>query len=294
MTLKIAFLISGEARNYIYTTFSFKKYVFDCCKDADVYISFKNNSRKYFLKDEIERNIPKKYEIPIDDTISDEIYLSSMFGNSLKYFGYDDEDYIKKIIEDKYSSVDDELKKYISLATLDQYARVKNIAEIFESNKKNIKYDILVRLRLDKLWWVSKLEIEKYITDKNMIYFSYIDWKKSEITGLPNWIQDFFFMGNPDLMLYIMKDFINRLYNSKEYLEEHELNSAPELQLGFYINSNLYFKKFIKASKINKNLCALLIERPLYLKGYYIGTYKDVLKYSKLYTTDLKQNLSYA
>lgn len=285
MTLKIAFLISGEARNYIYTTFSFKKFVFNYCKSADIYISFKKNSRIHYAKKDIDKKIIKKYQIPIDDIIKDEVYLSSMFGEKLKYFGYDNEVYINKIVEDKYNSIDNEFKKYVSIPTLDQYARVKNIAEIFEAetNKKDIKYDIVVRLRLDRLWWVTKLDIEKYIIDKNKIYFSYINWKKSKFNRLPNWIQDFFFMGNSDLILYIIKDFFNNLYTSKEYLEENENNNAPELQLGNYINSNINLKNNIEYTNINKNLCALLIERPLYLKGYLVGTYKDVLKYYKLY-----------
>jgi hypothetical protein len=285
MTLKIAFLISGEARNYIYTTFSFKKFIFNYCKSADIYISFKENSRTHYAKKDIDKNIIKKNQIPIDDIIKDQTYLSSMFGEKLVYFGYDDESYIKKLIEDKYNSVDDELKKYVSKTTLDQYARVKNIAEIFEreTDIKNIKYDVIVRLRLDKLWWVSKLDIEKYIVDKNKIYLSYINWKKSKFNGLPNWIQDFFFMGKAELVLYVMKDFFNNLYTSKEYLEEHEYNNTPELQLGYYINSNINLKNNIEYSNINKNLCALLIERPLYLKGYFVGRYNDVLKYYKLY-----------
>ena len=294
MTLKIAFLISGEARNYIYTTFSFKKYVFNSCSDADMYISFKKNSRTKYLKEDIDKNILREEQIPIDDIIKDERYLHGMFGDKLKYFGYDDENYIEQLIKNKIDSIDINLREKISVSTIDQYARVKNIAEIFEAetNKTNTKYDIIIRLRLDKLWWVSKLEIEKYIKDKNKIYFSYIKWKKSKSIDLPNWIQDFFFMGKPDLVLYVMKDFIDNLYKSKEYLEEDELNYAPELQLGNYINTNSYLKDLTIPSDINKNLHALWVKRKLYLNGYFVGTYNDVYKSLNIFIKVLKQNQS--
>lgn len=291
MNFKIAFLISGQARNFIYTTFSFKKYVFDSCKNADIYISFKENSRIKYENEDID-NIIKPYRIPIDDKITDEIYLNAIFGEKLKYFGYDDEIYIQSLINQKLESIDDNLKKYVSIGSLDQYARVKNIAEIFEK-KATSRYDIIVRLRLDSLWWVSKMDIEKFIIDKNKLYLSYVNWKKSKYNGKPNWIQDFFFMGRPELVLYIMKNFLNELYTSKEYLEEHELNNAPELQLGNYINSNVYLKNFIVVSKINRNLCALRVNRPFYLDGYLVGTYNDVYKSLNIYFKALKQTQSY-
>jgi hypothetical protein len=292
MTLKIAFLISGEARNFIYTTFSFKKYVFNRCKNADIYISFKENSRIKYEKNDID-NVISSFRIPIDDKIPDEIYLNCIFGEKLKYFGYDDEIYIQNLINEKLQSINEDVKKYVKNDVIDQYARVKNIAEIFEK-KATCKYDIIVRLRLDSLWWVSNLDIERYIHTRDKIYFSYINWERSLYNGKSNWIQDFFFMGNPELILYIMKNFLNELYTSKEYLEQHELNNAPELQLGNYINSNGYFNNFIISSTINRNLCALAVKIPAYLKGYFVGTYNDVLKSLDIYFTAWKQIQSYA
>jgi hypothetical protein len=287
MTFKIAFLISGEARNFIYTTFSFKKYIFNFCKDADIYISFKKNSRLIYGENDV-KNILSSYKIPINDNISDETYLNTVFGEKLKYFGYDDEIYIQNLINQKLQTIDEDLIKYVSIGVLDQYARVKNIAEIFQK-KALSRYDIIVRLRLDSLWWVSKMEVEKYITDKNKIYFSYINWKKSKYNGKPNWIQDFFFMGRPELVLYTMKNFLNELYTSKSYLEDHELNNSPELQLGNYVNSNIYLKNYIIVSKINRNLCALRVKRPFYLDGYLVGTYNDVYKSLNIYLNQLSK-----
>lgn len=277
MTLKIAFLISGYARNYIYTTFSFKKYVFDRCKNADIFISFKENTRDYYSKEETDKII-KEYHIPLEDKIKDSTYLNYTFGEKLKYFGYDDENYIEKLKNDKFYNIDDLIKNKVSLNVLDQYARVKNIAEIFENyiNQNNIDYDIVVRLRLDKLWWVTNIDLERFIIDKSKLYLSYIDWKKSKYNNLPNWIQDFFFMGEKNLMLFVMKDFFNNLYNSVDFINEHELNYSPEIQLGNYINSNTYLiNKFI-SSTINYNLNALAVKRPLYLNGYFVGSEKDV------------------
>lgn len=292
MALKIAFLISGEARNFIYTTFNFKKYVFDGCKNADIYISFKENSRINYEKKDID-DVISPFRIPIDDNIPDEIYLNSLFGEKLKYFGYDDEIYIQNLINQKLETLNEDLKKYAKIGVLDQYARVRNIAEIFEK-KAVCRYDIIVRLRLDSLWWVSNLDIERYIHTKDKLYLSYINWERSPYNGKSNWIQDFFFMGNPELMLYVMKNFLNELYTSKEYLEKHELNNAPELQLGNYINSNRFLNNFIIPSRINRNLCALHIKRSAYLKGYLIGTYNDVYKSLDIYFRALKQNQSYA
>jgi len=293
MTLKIAFLISGYARNYIYTTFSFKKCIFDRCKNADIFVSFKENSRDSYSKEETDKII-KEYHIPLEDRIKDSTYLNVMFGEKLKYFGYDDETYIEKLKNDKLNNIDNLIKDKISLSVIDQYARVKNIAEIFENYtiQNNVDYDIVIRLRLDKLWWVTNIDIERFIIDKNKLYLSYIDWKKSKYNNLPNWIQDFFFMGEKNVMLFIMKDFLNNLYNSVNFLNEHELNYAPEIQFGNYINSNTYLIDKIIPSTIRFNLNALHVKRPLYLNGYFVGRDKDVYdNLNKFLTLKKKYNI---
>jgi len=284
MPLKIAFLISGHARNFIYTTFSFKKYIFDRCKNADIFISFKENSRIQYSSEEIN-NLTKEYKIPIDDLINDNTYLNIMFGNNLKYFNYDNEKYIQKLVDDKLNSIENSIKDKISIGVLDQYARVKNIAEIFENYTKenNTNYDIIVRLRLDRLWWVTYIDIEKYIIDKNKLYFSYIDWKKSEINNLPNWIQDFFFMGEQNLMLYVIKNFFEKLYTSSEFINDHNLNNSPEIQFGKYINSNKILTDKIVVSSIRFDLKALFISRPAYLSGYFLGNIKDIINAKNKY-----------
>ena len=290
MTFKIAFLISGHARNFIYTTFSFKKYLFDRCQNADIFISFKENSRTYYSKDQIYNQIIKPYQIPLDDLIDDKTYLKGLFGEKLKYFDYDNEEYIQSLIKNKLNSLNESIKNKIPLGALDQYARVKNIAEIFEnySQVNNTNYDIIIRLRLDHLWWVTNIDIDRFLIDKNKLYLSYINWKKSKYNNLPNWIQDFFFMGEKNLMLYVMKDFFNNLYSSVDFFYEHELNYSPEIQFGNYINSNKYLINKIIPSTIRFNLNALVVKRPLYLYGYFVGSRKDVFDALRKYLNSFK------
>ena len=294
MTLKIAFLISGHARNYIYTTFSFKRYIFDSCKNADIFVSFKENSRIYYSKEETDKII-KEYYIPLEDKIKDSTYLNCMFGEKLKYFGYDNETYIEKLINDKLNNIDDSVKEKISLGALDQYARVKNIAEIFENYtiQNNVNYDIVVRLRLDKLWWVTYIDLESYLIDKNKIYFSYINYlERSKHNNLPNWIQDFFFMGEKNLMIYVMKDFFEKLYTSNDIIYKNGSNYIPEFHLGIYVNSNKNLMNKIIVSEIRYKLYAISVGRPLYLSGYFVGSEKDVYdNLNKCLTLKKKYNI---
>ena len=286
--LKIAFLISGMSRNYIYCSHTFKKCIFDNC-NGDIFISFKKNSRTYYSHDEINEKIQIKKRYLIDDKINDLDFLKYLFKDKLKYFNYDDEEYIEKLVNDKLSTINDNLKNEIGI--LDQYARVRNIAEKFEiyKNNNNVKYDIIVRLRLDKLWWVNDIKLDSYVFDKSKIYISYIDWHKSKYNEFTQWAQEFFIMGNVDLMLYIMKNFFDNIYNSYDFILENELNKAPEMQFANFINSNKLLENKIINSDIRFNLCALYCDRPLYFSGYFVGTYKNV--YNKLLQTFQNDNI---
>ena len=276
-TLKIAFLISGMTRNYIYSSQSFKKYIFDNC-DGDIFISFKKNSRIYYSQNNINEKIEENEKIFISDKIDDYTFLNSLFKDRLKYFNYDDEEYIEKLKTDKISIIHKNFQTEVGI--LDQYARVRNIAEKFElyKNNNNANYDIIVRLRLDRLWWVNDVKIEDYIFDKSKLYISYIDWHKSKYNEFTEWAQDFFYMGNVDLMIYIMKNFFENIYKSYEFTLEHELNKSAEIQFANYINSNKMLENKIINSNIRFTLCALYCERHSYLSGYLVGTYKNVYK----------------
>jgi hypothetical protein len=45
--------------------------------------------------------------------------------------------------------------------------------------RNKTKYDIVIRLRLDRIWWTQNIHITDYIYDLNKIYLSYIEWSKS-------------------------------------------------------------------------------------------------------------------
>ena len=279
--LKVAFLISGLTRNYIYCSNTFKKYILDNC-DGDVFVSFKQNSRFHYSSHDINSQIPLNHIRNIDDNIDDNDFLNSLFENKLKYFNYDDEDYIRFLKNEKIKTLHEKLQNEEHVINMiDQYARVKNIAEKFEEycvQNPLAHYDIVVRLRLDRIWWTRNITITDYIEDASKIYLSYISWTKSPINNLDNWIQEFFFMGNKDTMIYIMKDFFSNIYNSYDFVLENKSNNSPEIQFGNYINSNPILREKIVESKINNELCAYFHDLPLYLKGYYVGTNKNIIK----------------
>jgi len=288
-TIKVAYLISGMTRNYIYSSHSFKKYIFDNCP-GDLFVSFKRGTRTHYSKKEILERIPANERININDNIDDLSVLKYLFSSNLKYFNYDDEEYIEKIISDKISKLREDLIHEKGI--LDQYARVKNIAEKFEyyKNKNGITYDIVVRIRLDKIWWINSVNICDYIVDKSKIYISYIDWKKSKYNTFTEWAQDFIFMGDVDLMLYIMKNFINNIYSSYEFILEDKMNKSVEIQFANYINSNKLLENKIINSNIRLTTSALYCERPLYLSGYLVGTTKNVYNAYKKYTRAKKDS----
>lgn len=282
--LKIAFLISGMARNYIYCSPTFKKHILDNC-NGDMFISFKRNSRTHYSNSDIINQISLRQRTPISDRIDDIVFLKNLFGNKLKYFNYDDEQYISSLKNEKLKTLHENLQNEEHVINMiDQYARVKNIAEKFEDycNKTQTptKYDIVVRLRLDKIWWTQNINITDFIknAESPKLYLSYINWTKSANNNLPNWIQDYFFMGNKDDMIYIMKDFFTNMYNSYEFTLEHKLNKSPEIQLGNYINSNSNLQQQIVNSEIRYKLCPYYFNFPLYLEGYYIRNYNNKIQ----------------
>jgi hypothetical protein len=279
---KVAYLISGMTRNYIYSSHSFKKFIFDNCP-GDVFVSFKRGTRSHYSKKEIIEQIPATEIININDNIDDLSFLKYLFKHKLKYFNYDDDEYIENMITEKIKTLPEELN--CEKGILDQYARVKNIAEKFEyyKNIHNITYDIVVRIRLDRLWWINNVKISDYIFDKSKIYISYIDWKKSKYNEFTEWAQDFIFMGNTELMIYIMKDFINSIYNSYDFVLEDKMNKSVEIQFANYINSNKLLENKIINSNIRFTSAALYCKRPLYFSGYLVGDAKNVYNAYKKY-----------
>ena len=281
--LKVAYLISGITRNYIYSSHSFKKYIFDNCP-GDVFVSFKRGTRTHYSKNEITQQIPANERLNINDNIDDLSFLKYLFKGNLKYFNYDDEEYIEQMKTEKIRNIHSDIKYNLSI--LDQYARVKNIAEKFElyKNAHDIAYDIVIRIRLDRIWWVNNVDICNCIVDKSKIYVSYIDWKKSKYNEFTEWVQDFIFMGDTDLMIYIMKDFFDNIYNSYDLISEDKMNISAEIQFAAYINLNKVLENRIVNSDIRFTTAALYCDRPLYLSGYFVGTTKNVYNAYKKYT----------
>ena len=81
---------------------------------------------------------------------------------------------VKRLKAEKMAKINDNLKSESGI--LDQYARVRNIAEKFEiyKNKNNTHYDIIVRLRLDRIWWLNEIKIEDNNIIVNYIIISFI------------------------------------------------------------------------------------------------------------------------
>jgi hypothetical protein len=289
--LKVAYLISGITRNYIYSSHSFKKCVFDNCP-GDVFVSFKRGTRTHYSKNEIIQQVHGNERININDNIDDLTFLKYLFKGNLKYFNYDDESYIEEMKSNKISEIDNNIN-YHSIV-LDQYARVKNIAEKFEfyKNAYNVSYDIVVRIRLDRIWWVNNVNICDYIYDKSKLYISYVDWKKSKYNEFTEWAQDFIFMGDANLMVHIMKDFFDKIYNSYDFILEDKMNISAEIQFANYINSNKLLENKIVNSDIRFTTAALYCDRPLYLSGYLVGTTKNVFNAYKKYTKNKNQGES--
>lgn len=67
-TIKVAYLISGMTRNYIYSSHSFKKFIFDNCP-GDIFVSFKKDSRIHYSKTEIIEKIPLNERINIRKSV---------------------------------------------------------------------------------------------------------------------------------------------------------------------------------------------------------------------------------
>lgn len=285
--LKVAFLISGRSRYYIYQAHTFLHKVFRHC-NADIYISFQANSKLNLNKNDVDQLVPKHLKINIDDDIDDKVYLTSLFGDKLKHFGYDNEEYINSIINSKINSIKNNNNDSVNIDyevvkfKLDQYARVKNIAEIFESCvlTNNETYDVIVRTRLDQLFWIDDFNLNQYITDTNALYVNYrLDWDISPINNKPNWIRDFFYFGNPSLMLYLMKNFVTNMYNSN-CLSQNNINYAPEVEIAKFINSDIYLNN--KTKTINLPDCLCLFTSQLYINGYYLGEKKNVYKHLRI------------
>jgi hypothetical protein len=196
--------------------------------DADIFISFQQNS---------------KFEDNIKD---DKQFCENLFGKRLKYFGFDDEEYINTIKNTRYDYVMSKHnveQQYINKIkfSLDQFARAKNIAEKFEQYEieNNCNYDIIVKFRLDRFYWTSPVNFRLFMdSDKLYVPYRYINWSPE----VP--------MGNKKLALYAMKNFVLNMYENidlrDEIIQTQYLNLLPEVQYALFVNNEEIFKGQIK------------------------------------------------
>lgn len=215
---KVAFLVSGRPRFYRYCIHTFKEMVYDTLSmPGDIFVSFAPNHR-FLSNPELCKDIPKEYQEKVayvDDVCSDEQFLRSIFGEHLRFFGYDDETKIQRDMGDE-----NEIGKL--LFNKDQYVRVKNIATIFKNMCSLNDYDIVVRHRFDQLWWQNKVCIEQLGTLHHNTLG--INIPPSDIPGQYG-CTDFIFLGRPNLITHIMVDIF-------EYMKSHH---SPERIFWNYI-----------------------------------------------------------
>lgn len=215
--MKIAFLIFGMTRNYKKCAATFLENVLSPC-NGDIFVSFRKGTE--FLNDDGNTGV------------NDFTFLLNLFGDHLKFFEYDDENVINDIKQHNLNRIynsfdvtnDDKIR---ILYSIDQYARVKNIASKFEDycSSNNVKYDIVVRLRLDRLYWKNIYNITEQIKDPTKIYIM----KTCDTRCV-----DYIFFGETVTMIEIMKNFVDNMYSTINVIDNAITKSIallPEIQI---------------------------------------------------------------
>lgn len=257
--MKKAILLSGFMKSFYKMIEHFYENVFD--EDTDLFIYYVPNSVyncDHIHFDDDENNIEKM--------------LYNKFGNNIKILQCrKNEEKMErdKIYEEKKilvgdfkykSNFYDLEKKKLSRKVVDQFYNLHKLTELFINyvNENDIKYDIVVKGRFDRLLYINKLDLSNYENINNE--FLSIDGIEKK------WVSDSFFFGSQKTMEYVCYNFINKLYEyigneyneSKEY--EHTTVLAPEKQLYFYLKdiceNNFEILDFkINFILINTNKC---------------------------------------
>jgi hypothetical protein len=123
------------------------------------------------------------------------------------------------------------------LFSIDQYARVKNIANKFEEycSLNNVKYDIVVRLRLDRLYWKNIYNITEQIKDPTKIY---------TMKTCDTRCADYMFFGETVTIIEIMKNFVDNIYYSITILDFLNTNPDQNISLAPEVQINVEFDKY--------------------------------------------------
>lgn len=264
--MKKAILLSGYMKCFYNMIDNFYDNVFD--KDTDLFIYYVENT--IFNCSHNGKNIN-------DDDMKKILY--NKFGNNIKILKKRNDDELKErnLIYNKkkdlfknfeYSSCFYNIKtKTLSNIVVDQFYNLYKITNLFKEyvENNNIKYDIVIKGRFDRLLYMNKINFDKY---------NYPNREFICIGGyLREWVSDSFFFGSYKSMLYICSNFINEMYNynDKKYYPlkkyEHTTILAPERQLYLYLKDKkennfeiIDLKISFKLISNNKcNLCAYYI-----------------------------------
>jgi hypothetical protein len=96
---------------------------------------------------------------------------------------------------------------------------------------------------------------------------------------MSNWVKDFFFFGNQDMMIYLMKNFIDKIYTDIDCLCSNNLNISPEIQLATFVNTDTNLKNKLKQIKI---IDSCFYHIGMYRSGYYLGKKENIEKYLRI------------
>jgi hypothetical protein len=127
------------------------------------------------------------------------------------------------------------------------------------------------------LWWVTKINILDYVNDTSKIY---VQGNKN------NYINDYLFFGNQNLMIYTMKNFVNDCFDTSRFInnnENPEFNFIQERQFAFFIyndentKNNVELVTYFKNDPNYKSLHARPFSIKYYLSGYHVGYLYDVI-----------------
>jgi hypothetical protein len=243
MDKRIAIIVSGRTRNFPMTLKNFMDNIV-VPNNADVFILFQRNTR--LTCD----------HVPIPN--NDMKHIKKVLGKNLKHISFTDDDYDKEFSETmeacnrniqdlmippsqlRHNILDNKISPY----PIDQYLKIRKIAIILEEyeKKNNIKYDIVVRSRIDHIFYENKIELNghlgKVLTNNGEYFFV----ATRDNIEMPNifWASELLVFGTHDIMLKILKNFIYQY--GKFRLGEGKRNQfeniilAQEIQFGLYLN----------------------------------------------------------
>lgn len=235
--MKIALLMSGQARQSWLTAPSLYKYVIEP-NNADVFL--------YLKKDSLEPNAGN----------STEKIVNTVFSKNVKSLIFTDDAYdkeVKELIDSNYAKLDEHYKKLnrgkwdklLNTHNTDQYLQLKKCCEsaVEYANKNNFKYDLILRVRPD-IGWLNKCDLLRPIT-QDLLYVNYSlhNVSPDDKPHFVSWVEDTCFFGGQDVMSKFCSDFSDKMVDALEVCDErYDLSCATEKLLAkVLINSSLKY-----------------------------------------------------